>query len=509
VALDLKNLAQALGGDFNRDQVLAPGPGHSRQDRSLSITLSTSASDGFIVHSFAGDDPIECKDYVRQKIGLTPFQPNGRGSRASDASVDAALRAAVAGQQQRTNGRIVATYDYRDADGTLLYQVVRLHPKSFRHRKPDGKGGWTWQGSERRVLYRWPALLKYPDGTVIVCEGEKDADRVASLEQCATTVASGEWTDGCVKALAGRDVLILEDNDDTGRKKAHEAATALSGTAKTIKIVRLPDLPDKGDVSDWLDANPHRADKLVDVCFDTPLWKPEDGPSAVPALIQSSADFIAAYVPPDYLIDGLLQRRYCYSFTGRTGDGKTAIVLRIAAQIGTGRALAGHEVEKGRVLMFAGENPDDVRARWLAMSQQMDFDVETIKVYFVPGRFKISELIERIRDEVRKLGGVSLLIIDTSAAYFEGDDENSNVQLGGHASGLRELSLPGGPTTIINCHPTKNATDDNLVPRDLHVPRRQRFCLWARRGWRRLPRGSGRQPGVQTRRHRREVALAR
>ena len=159
--------------------------------------------------------------------------------------------------------------------------------------------------------------------------------------------------------------------------------------------------------------------------------------------------------------------------------------------------------------MFAGENPDDVRARWLAMSQQMDFDVETIKVYFVPGRFKISELIERIRDEVRKLGGVSLLIIDTSAAYFEGDDENSNVQLGGHASGLRELSLPGGPTTIINCHPTKNATDDNLVPRDLHVPRRQRFCLWARRGWRRLPRGSGRQPGVQTRRHRREVALAR
>ena len=29
--------------------------------------------------------------------------------------------------------------------------------------------------------------------------------------------------------------------------------------------------------------------------------------------------------------------------------------------------------------MFAGENPDDVRARWLAMSQQMDFDVETIK----------------------------------------------------------------------------------------------------------------------------------
>jgi len=30
---------------------------------------------------------------------------------------------------------------------------------------------------------------------------------------------------------------------------------------------------------------------------------------------------------------------------------------------------------------------------------------------------------------------------------------------------MRELGIPGGPTTIINCHPTKNATDDNLVPR--------------------------------------------
>jgi hypothetical protein len=40
---------------------------------------------------------------------------------------------------------------------------------------------------------------------VFVCEGEKDADRVASLGLCATTVASGEWTSDCIKALAGRD----------------------------------------------------------------------------------------------------------------------------------------------------------------------------------------------------------------------------------------------------------------------------------------------------------------
>jgi len=219
VNVDLKTLACALGGEATHGQVRAPGPGHSRQDRSLSITLSPSAPDGFVVHSFAGDDPIACKDYVRQKLGLTPFQVNGRHpSRVSNDSIDQALRAAVA-TQRPASGTLVATYDYQDSDGALLYQVVRLHPKSFRHRRPVGNGGWLWKGSERLVVYRWPELIKYPDATIFITEGEKDADRVASLGHCATTVASGEWAADCVKALAGRDCLILEDNDDTERKK--------------------------------------------------------------------------------------------------------------------------------------------------------------------------------------------------------------------------------------------------------------------------------------------------
>ena len=119
---------------------------------------------------------------------------------------------AAAGMQSRNDkpkGRVVATYDYTDADGTLLYQVLRYEPKDFRQRRPDGNGGWIPKLDERRVLYRLSELLKFPDATVFICEGEKDADRVASLNLCATTVAAGKWTDECVKALAGRDVFIL------------------------------------------------------------------------------------------------------------------------------------------------------------------------------------------------------------------------------------------------------------------------------------------------------------
>jgi hypothetical protein len=67
---DLRALARALGGEISGRQVLAPGPGHGRLDRSLSIRFDPAAPGGFVVHSFAGDDPFACKDYVRERLGL-------------------------------------------------------------------------------------------------------------------------------------------------------------------------------------------------------------------------------------------------------------------------------------------------------------------------------------------------------------------------------------------------------------------------------------------------------
>src|SRR5262249_3921184 len=263
---NLKQIARALGGEVAGDQVRAPSPGHSAKDRSLSVKLDASAPDGFVVHSFTEADQIRCKDYVREKAGLPAFKPNGGNGRrrASAADISALLMeattSAIESEPPSSKARIAATYDYTSDKGELLYQVVRLEPKSFRQRRPDGRGGWVWSVKDcKRVPYRLSDLLKYPDGCVFVCEGEKDADRVASLDHCATTVACGDWTKDCIAALAGRDALIFEDNDDAGRKKAHDAAQALHGVAKTVRIVRLPGLPEKGDVTDWSDAYPRPA----------------------------------------------------------------------------------------------------------------------------------------------------------------------------------------------------------------------------------------------------------
>ena len=185
-------------------------------------------------------------------------------------------------------------------------------------------------------------------------------------------------------------------------------------------------------------------------------------------LIQSSGEFVSEFVPPDYLIDGWLQRRFVYSITGMTGHGKTTVMLFIAICAALGIKIDGREVEKCRVLFFAGENPDDIRMRWIKLCEEIEKDPADVDVFFLPGTPPISneEIRKRIDAEAAQHGPFGLLIIDTSAAYFQGDEENSNTQLGNHARMMRSfVGLPGRPTVVVTCHPTKNPDMTNLLPR--------------------------------------------
>jgi RecA-family ATPase len=233
-------------------------------------------------------------------------------------------------------------------------------------------GDWIWNiDGINRVLYRLPELLKYPDACVFVCEGEKDADRVASLNHCATAVACGKWTDDCVKALAGRDVLILEDNDDAGRKKALEATQALHGTAKTIRIVRLPNLSDKGDVSDWLDADARNASKFADFCFDAPLWTPVSAEAAaatgdsvlgaakaLPFIDMSRWDTEPA-PSREWAAENRIPLKQPYLFTGHGAVGKSLVELMRACAHALNKLWLGMPVAHGPVIYMGAEDDAD------------------------------------------------------------------------------------------------------------------------------------------------------
>jgi hypothetical protein len=169
--------------------------------------------------------------------------------------------------------------------------------------------------------------------------------------------------------------------------------------------------------------------------------------------------------PPEYLIDGMMQRGYLYSLTARTGHGKTAVGMYLAQCIARGEAVKNRAVKQGAVLYLAGENPDDIRARFLVLADSHGFAPADVPIHFIAGVVNIEESLPAIREGAAQIPDLMMVIVDTAAAYFRGDDGNSNVQQGGYARLLRELSfLPGKPAVLVMSHPVKNASRENLLP---------------------------------------------
>jgi len=179
---------------------VAKCPSHSDQHQSLQISERSDLSCGLWCHAgCATNDVVAALDL--NFSDLYAPAPNGNGN---------------------GHATITQTYDYRALDGTLLYQAVRYQPKDFRQRQPDGAGGWNWnmRGLQpKKVPYRLPELVGHQ--RVFIAEGERDCDRLWSLELPATTNigGAGKWgsreTNGLT--LAGvQHVVILPDNDDAG-----------------------------------------------------------------------------------------------------------------------------------------------------------------------------------------------------------------------------------------------------------------------------------------------------
>lgn len=74
-------------------------------------------------------------------------------------------RPRASGSAPRARLRPREVYDYVEEGGKLLFQVVRFEDKSFRQRRPDGRGGWIWKLDDtRRVLYQLPRMMEAVQG---------------------------------------------------------------------------------------------------------------------------------------------------------------------------------------------------------------------------------------------------------------------------------------------------------------------------------------------------------
>lgn len=150
------------------------------------------------------------------------------------------------------SAQVVATYDYRNESGELLYQVVRKHPKTFRQRRPDGAGGWLWNlEGVAPSLYRLPDVIRAVGAgdAVYIVEGEKDVEALESAGCVATcnSGGAGKWRADFGRYFQGSEVVIVRDRDKPGEEHAREVFRSIRKIAKSIRVVEAKSGKDAAD----------------------------------------------------------------------------------------------------------------------------------------------------------------------------------------------------------------------------------------------------------------------
>lgn len=400
----------------------------------------------------------------------------GRGAREATASAESAPSAPP---QDR---KIVRTYDYTDATGELLYQVVRWEPKTFnQRRKFPGRDGWLWSlhagefmragpgrdwtKFDQKKWDKWAGetwarareratvetgvehglyqLLELREGgveTVVwLPEGEKDVEALQALGLTATTNSggAGNWGEAHAQALAGRDVVVLVDNDDAGRKRGSKLASTLRGVAKRVRVLDLskhwPGMPEKADVSDWL-AQGGTADQLTVLADGTDPWEPEPYQSKFGALWywQLDRDDRPQH---SWLVDDWVTEGEKVLIYGASQSGKSFLAMHIAFCVARGVPFFDHKVMMpGGVVYQAGEGSAGVPKRVLAYRIHNNLDPYE-RMPFVMLRSPVNIWSKdgdtpALIEEIKALSAMMpvplrLVVVDTLSTATAGADENS------------------------------------------------------------------------------------
>jgi putative DNA primase/helicase len=503
-------IARAMGGRVERGGALVPGPNHSASDRSLRVFPDSNAPGGFRVHSFANDDPLKCRDYVRSKLGLPAWEP----SRDRDHP---------GGWRQHTNGHIkpVAQDDLPsrtlpDADGKpkffrgggdegpartddeLRRHIYRRDGSPVRIKiKRTGGGFVQWYRVLDGDILGWQA--KKPDGyrdipyigavdpfdselardTIFWPEGEKDCDTLGKIYIPAFTfggVGDG-LPDTAAEFLAGRHLVILSDNDDQGRNHAERKAALARGVgAASIKIVHFSELPPHGDVSDFI-AGGATAGDLAQRADAAPIWHAthvaeRPAPEHGRALVMVQANVIEM-VPVAWLWPGKMALGKLSLIAGEPGLGKSQLAAALGATVTTGGQWP-HSHERaplGSVVIFSAE--DDASDTIVPRLKSAGADLERIQIVSaVKEQLSQGAAIERsfslqvdlplLERAIQNLGDVRLIIIDPITSYLGRVDSHKNAEIrsvlepvahmaarhGAAVVGITHFSKGGGTSAI-------------------------------------------------------------
>lgn len=442
-----------------QDSWMAQCPCHDDSTASLSVTRE---GDKTLVYCHAGCPTAD----VVGAVGMTMADLGPRTENGSKPHID-------------------KVYDYRNADGSLEFQVVRYLPKDFRQRR--NADDWKVKGC-KVIPYRLPEIVRAdPAAPVFIVEGEKDVDNLAKLGIIATCNAGGaqkgkcKWRDEHSAHLKGRHVVILPDNDEPGRAHAKGVADSLAGIARTVKIVELPGLSPKGDVSDWLAAGGTAA-KLLELTKEAP---------AAPGLqykVLTCAELAKGDYAIEYLIENALAAKQPLIIAGAQKTLKTSFIVDAAISLATGGHFLGKlKVNRAvRVMVMTGESGmATIQENAINVCRAAGIWLDDIaNLYWSEDlpKFGDSAHLEAVRALLTEYE-VEVLFIDPAYLCLPSADSGNVMAQGELLRGMSEVCRDCGCLMVLAHHTKKNTGRDPFDVPELSDIAWSGFAEFCRQWW--------------------------
>jgi 5S rRNA maturation endonuclease (ribonuclease M5) len=152
-------------------------------------------------------------------------------------------------------------YNYTDMNGAKLYQkgvAYRENGDKFAAWKRYGENGEFLKGLDgaKPPLFQQHNLRH---DKVYIVEGEKDVQTMQKLGLPAVCSPHGSnWSDGYAPQFAGKEVVVITDNDTPGKNYGRDIENSLEGVAKGVTVIPaetlMQGLKQGGDITDVLET---------------------------------------------------------------------------------------------------------------------------------------------------------------------------------------------------------------------------------------------------------------
>lgn len=354
------------------------------------------------------------------------------------ANQDAAAEKAVA---MVANAPACISHPYLDAKGVKAYGLHQAGAdliipmrtpdglvRSFQRIKPDGSKKYLYQGQRRGVYH----VIDGDKSTIYIAEGYATAATIHELTGSAVAVAFDtgglkptleairRFHDGPIVIAADNDRFTKEPIDNPGLTKATEAA---SGDPLTSVI--YPEFTqDTGT-----DFNDLAAVEGVDVAAAQ-----LGGTVKTERKTHFTFDgHFGELTPPDWQIDGIVERNTLAEIFGPSGEGKSFVVLDMGLSVAAGVPWQGRDTKPGIVLYVCGEGRRGVIKRiagWKkfhGVDRELPFAVSDGSVPLTDPE-RLIDILAIIRDDLPE--PPAMVIVDTVARNFGVGDENSTQDMG-------------------------------------------------------------------------------